>query len=311
MIDTLAQIAAWLNLPANALGRFLLAPVGWLPGWLSATIVSAVTGVLLLVIFKYTSHQRAVKRARDDIKAHLLAAKLFKDSMSVTLQAQGRIFVGALRLMIFAIVPMLVMIVPVCLMLGQLALWYQSRPLRIGEEAVVTLKLASDVPSGAESVSPVPHSTRTVRDSSPGGGPDLDRDSGWPDVRLQPTSAAEVTVGPVRVLSNREICWNIKARKVGYHGIDFQVGTQISHKELAIGEGFMRLSAKRPGWAWTDIVLHPSEPPLGPDSPVESIEISYPDRESWTCGTDWWVAYWFILSMVAALCFRPLLKVNI
>lgn len=281
MTDVLVQIVAWLNLLANALGRFLLAPVAWLPGWLSATIVSAATGVLLLVVFKYTSHQRAIKRVRDDIKAHLLAVKLFKDSVSVTLRAQGRILLGALRLMVLSVVPMLVMIVPVCLLLGQLALWYQSRPLQVGEEAVVTVTLNGEI------------------------------ESSWPEVRLQPTSAAEVTVGPVRVLSQREICWNLKAREVGYHQVLFQVGPQTSRKELAIGDRFMRLSTKRPGWSWSDMLLHPSEPAFRPDSRVRSIEIDYPERESYISGTDWWVAYWFVMSMVAALCFRPMLNVSI
>ncbi len=80
MTDVLAQVAAWLNAAANVLGRFLLAPVGVVPGWLSATVVAAVTGVLLLAVFKYTSNQRAIKRVRNDINAHLLALKLFKDS---------------------------------------------------------------------------------------------------------------------------------------------------------------------------------------------------------------------------------------
>jgi len=280
-MDGLTQIVAWLNLPANVLGRFLLAPVEWLPGWLSATIVSAATGVLLLVVFKYTSNQRAIRRVRDDIKAHLLALKLFKDSTSVTFRAQGRILVGASRLMVLAVVPMLVMIVPVSLLLGQLALWYQSRPLQVGEEAVVTLKLGGNAQSS------------------------------WPDVRLQPTSAAEVTIGPVRVLSKREICWNVKARKNGYHRVLFRVDEQQIAKELAIGDGFMRLSAKRPGWSWSDALLHPGERPFRPGSPVESIEIDYADRVSWTSGSDWWVVYWFAMSMVAAWCFRPLLNVSI
>jgi hypothetical protein len=277
----LTQLVTWLNVLANALGRCLLAPIGVLPGWLSATIVSAATGLLLLVVFKYTSNQRAIKRARDDVKAHLLAVKLFKDSLSVTLRAQGRILLGALRLMALAVVPMLVMIVPVCLLLGQLALWYQSRPLRVGEEAVITLKLNGNL------------------------------ESSWPDVRLEPTSATEVTVGPVRVLSKREVCWNVQARETGYHRVLFQVDQQSSAKELAIGEGFMRLSARRPGWIWSDVLLHPWERPFPPDSPVESIEIDYPDRAAWTSGTDWWVVYWFAMSMVAAFCCRPLLHVQI
>ena len=280
-MDVAVQILTWLNSLANALGRCLLAPVGWLPGWLSATLVSAATGVLLLVIFKYTSNQQAIRRVRDDIKAHLLALKLFKDSTSVTFRAQGRVFWGAFRLMMLAIVPMLVMVVPVCLLLAQLALWYQSRPLQVGEEAVISVKLGDD------------------------------GESSWPNVQLEPASAAAVEVGPVRVLSKREFCWRVIARENGYHSMQFQVNQQAIEKELAIGEGFMRLSKKRPGWSWSEAVLHPWEQPFAPDSVVESIEIDYPDRQSYVHGTDWWVGYWFVMSMVAAFCFRPFLKVNI
>ena len=153
MTDVLAQIAAWLSAGANALGRFLLAPVGVLPGWLSATVVAAVTGVLLLAVFKYTSNQRAIKRVRNDINANLLALKLFKDSTRVSLRSQGRILQGAFRLFVLALVPMLVMAVPVTLLLGQLALWYQARPLRVGEDAVITLKLNGDAGTAWPAVS--------------------------------------------------------------------------------------------------------------------------------------------------------------
>ena len=37
---------------ANALGGVVLAPIAALPGWLSATIVAAVTGVILLCCFQ-------------------------------------------------------------------------------------------------------------------------------------------------------------------------------------------------------------------------------------------------------------------
>jgi len=36
------------------------------------------------------------------------------------------------------------MAVPVTLLLGQLALWYQARPLRVGEDTVITLELNGD-----------------------------------------------------------------------------------------------------------------------------------------------------------------------
>jgi len=280
-MDLLLQLAAWLNALASLLGGALLAPIGWLPGWLSATLVAVLTGVLLLLVFKYTSNQRAIKAVRADIQAHLLALKLFKDNTQVILQTQGRIFSGAGRLFVLAVVPMLVMAIPVTLLLGQLALWYQARPLRVGEEAVVTMKL----------------------NGSPG--------TTWPNIYLEPTDAVEVTIGPVRVFSKHEICWEIKGRKQGYHELVFQVDGLTIRKEIAIGDGFMRVSKQRPGWDVGEMLLHPWEPPFGPDSPVQAIEIDYPERPSWIHGTNWWVAYWFGVSFVAALFFRRWLNVNV
>jgi uncharacterized membrane protein (DUF106 family) len=283
MMDGLVYVVVWLNAVANALGRVLLAPIAVLPGWLSATIAAAATGVVFLAIFKYTSNQRAIKRVKDDIKANLLAVKLFKDSILVTLSAQGQVFLGAFRLFVLALVPMAVMMVPALLILGQLALWYQARPLRVGEAAVVTATLTHD-------------------DSS---------DFATPEIRLQPNSSIEVATGPVHVLSKREICWKIVARENGYHNLLFQAGEQTAEKGLAIGDHFMRVGTEKPKWSWSDVLLNPDEPPFGPDSLIQSIEIEYPQRSSWTCGTDTWVIYWFVVSMIAALCCRRLLNVNI
>lgn len=280
-MNAVAQLVVWLNAVANALGGWVLAPIAVLPGWLSATLAAAATGVLFLAVFKYTSNQNAIKRVKDDIKANLLALKLFKESALVAVRAQGRILLGAVRLFVYALVPMLVMMVPALLILGQLALWYQARPLQIGEEAVVNVKLNGN------------------------------GESSWPDVRLEPTDAIETTIGPVRVQSKREVCWSIKARASGYQHLVFRAGDQTADKELAIGAGFMRISTLRPGWSWSDTLLHPSEKPFRLDSPIQSIAIDYPKRSSWTCGSDWWVIYWFAVSMLAGLCFRRLLNVNI
>lgn len=276
-----AYIMTWINVPINLLAKVLLAPIAVLPGWLSNTIISAVTGVVLLIIFKYTSNQRAIGRVRDGIKANMLALKLFKDSIAVTLQAQGRVFRGAFLLLIHAIRPMLVMIVPVSLLLAQMGLWYQSRPLLPGEEAVVTVKVNGNI------------------------------ETPWPIVSIEPMPTAEVTIGPVRVFSKHQIHWKIKAIENGSHRIIFDVDGEQFDKELVVGDGFMRVSAERPGRYWSDILLHPLEKPFGPDSVVQSISINYPDRLSRTSGTDWWLIYFFVASMVFALIFKPFLKVRI
>jgi hypothetical protein len=281
----LTHVVVWLNAPANALGRLLLAPIAVLPGWLSATLIAVVTGGLLLVAFKYTSNQRAIKRVKDDIKANLLAIKLFKENASVALGAQGRILFAALRLLSLAVVPLLVMAVPVLLILGQLSLWYQARPLAVGEDAVVTLKLAAAA-----------------------------ADANWPEVRLTPTDAVDVAVGPVRARTKREVCWKISARRPGAHRLTFRVadeaGEQSGEKNLAIGDRFMQISPLRPAWNWSDTLLYPAEQPFAPESAIESIAIDYPQRSSWTSGTDAWVVYWCRVSMVSGLALRRVFNVN-
>ena len=282
MIDFLIYILTRVNAAVNAAGSFLLAPIGVLPGWLSNTLIAVVTGVVLLVIFKYTSNQQAIGKVRDTIKADMLTLKLFKDSLSITFISQFRLFRGALKLLFYGIVPLLIMIVPVSLLLAQMGQWYQARPLLPGEETVVTMKLNGN--SGSD----------------------------FPLVTIKSVPGAEVLAGPVRIFSNREISWKIKAHAAGCHHIVFQVDKQQEvEKELAVGDGFMRISAKRPGWNFSDVMLYPLEKPFTKDSAVQSISIDYPQRTSWTSGTNWWLAYFFVASLVFSLVFKPFLKVRI
>ena len=281
MTNILAKLITLLNAATNAVGGLLSGMITSLPGWLSNTIIAAVAGVVLLILFKYTSNQKAIGRVRDSIKANMLALKLYKDSIIVTFTSQGRVFKSSLMLLVYSVRPMLVMIVPVSLLLAQLGLWYQYRPLQKGEQAVVTMKL----------------NTQT--------------NSQWPGINIQPATAVEVETGPVHVFSKNEICWQIKALEDGYHNLNFQVDQQQVEKELAIGDRFMRVSVARPGRQWSEMLFNPWEKPFGPDSVVQSISIDYPDRISWTSGTNWWVIYFFVISMVFAFIFKPFLKVRI
>ena len=280
-MDFLTQIIRWLNIPANAAGQFVFAPIGTLPGWLSNTIIAAIVGPIFLLAFKYTSNQAGYGRAKDAIKANLLALKLYKDSLAVTLQAQGRVFKGAGMLIVYATRPMLVTIVPVLLLLGQMAMWYQFRPLETGEKTTITMKLNVG--------SPIP----------------------MPAVTIKPTEAIDIDTEPVILVANGEILWQVRAAKEGTYNLIFQVGDMQVEKQLSIGTGFMPVSPIRPGWDFVNVLLYPREEPFRPDAIVKSIEIEYPDRISKTCGTDWWIGYFFVVSMAFGFLFKPIFKVKI
>jgi len=279
-MNRLTQVIVGCNAVANWVGKGLF-PIGYLPGWLSATLVAIGTGILLLLIFKYTSNQQAIKRVRADIRANLLAVRLFKDDIGVGLRAQGRVLLGAFRLLLLALVPMLVMIVPMILVLAQLSTWYQAAPLPVGDETVVTVQLQGAV------------------------------EDPLPTIELVPCDAVEDLSGPVRVLSQRETCWQLRARQPGYHQLEFRVAGEVVHKELSIGSGLMQVSPVRPGWEWLDVLLYPRERPFPPGGLVHSITLEYPTRPGWASGTDNWVIYWFAVSLIAGFLFRKTLKVHL
>ena len=277
----LNQFLIWLNRMANAIGALVLAPVGWLPGWLSATLIGIVSGVLMLIVFKYTSNQNGIRKTRDNIKANTLALSLFKDNLWVSLRCQARLLAGALMLLVHSIVPMLVLTIPMILILGQMALWYQARPVQVGEEIVATVQLSDD---GVDS---------------------MDR------IELVDHEGMYVVSGPVRVPSKNMVCWNLKTKMDGTHLLSFNVGGDNFEKELVAGNQFMPTSIKRPGRNFGDLLLHPREEPFAQSSTVQSIELTYPERDSFTSGTNNFVIYWFIVSMIAAFAVKPFFDVNI
>ena len=276
----LARLIAWLNVIGNGLFGWLEKPMTVLPAWLSLTVISAVLGVLMLMVFKYTSNQPAIGRARDQIKAHLLAMKLFKDNIPVVLRSQAKIFLSALLLLVHSFRPMVVMIVPFSLLLGQLSLWYQSRPLTVGEQTVVTMQLAN---SDTEAM---------------------------PTVSLALSAAAEVVIGPVRVPSKRQVYWQIQATRAGYHQLEFNVGDTQVQKQLAVGVGLMSVSIARPPLDVVSLILHPAEEPFGNTSPVRSITLNYPDCPSKLTGTDVWIISLFVISMAVAFGLKPFFNVK-
>jgi uncharacterized membrane protein (DUF106 family) len=277
-MSVLISIIAFLNTLMNALFRPLAGVMETLPGWLSNLILSGIVGVVALVLFKYTSNQDAIGKVRDNIKAQMLAMKLFKDSIAVTLIVQGRMFKGALLLMLHSLRPMLVMIIPFSLVLAQLGLWYQARPLMPGEQTIITIEVAPDVIG---------------------------------DVKLQPLSGAKITAGPVTAIDKNEINYKIEATEIGSHEIVFQIGDQTFTKDMVVGEGIVRVNPVRTGVDIGKMLMYPGEKPFAADSPVKSISLKYPDRISMTSGTDWWIAYFFIASLIVAIIFKPLLKVRI
>ncbi len=314
----LSPLFSLLNPPCTALGDAVFAILGPLPVWTGLSIISAVAGVVMLAAFGYTSNQTAIGRAKDDIKANLLALKLYKDQLHVTWTAQGRLLWAILRLQRYMLIPVLVLALPMLLGLAQMGVRYQWRPLRVGEVTLIKLKLDDD---RTNTVAPYAlRSTTTDNRQST-----IDNRQST-HVTLDPNPGIVVEVGPVP--AEREFAWRIRGDRPGRHTLTFRISVgptgdspdarptfqpvadTVVEKELVVGDTFERVSAERPGVHWTAQLFHPVERSLPADSPVEFIEILYPGRGSWIYGANYWVLFFFVISMVFALVFKPVFKVR-
>ena len=273
----LSPVLAAVNPICTAIGDAVYAVLSRLPAWASLALLSAVTGVVMLIAFRYTSNQKAIGRAKDDIKACLLALKLYKDELRVTFRAQFRLAWAILRLQRYVLTPVLLMTAPMLLGLAQMGLRHQWRPLQPGEQTRIEMYVD---PANITSVS----------------------------ATLLPHPGVLVETAPIA--GEDSLVWRIRGGEPGRHILQFKVNGSLLDKELVVSDGFERVSAMRPGHHWTDQLLHPTESRLPAASPVESIEILYPHAGSWIHGADYWILTFFVVSMLTALVFKPFFNVR-
>jgi hypothetical protein len=270
---TLTRIADWL------LGPF----AAWPP---LATLLfwSAIAGVLMTIVFRYTSNQQAVKRAADRSRAQALAIKLFGHDPLAVFSSLGQLLhYSGLRLW-HSLPPMLVMLVPFVLVMSQLALRYEYEPLAKDKSTIVKLEL-------------------TEKD--------------WPkhqNVVLDPSPEFAVETPALRDATEHAIYWRFRPKEAGGGTLRWRVGNEEIAKRVDVDAGDDRLasvSVRRASSGWWDRLLHPAEPALPSGSPVRGIEIEHPTRDTPLLGVNvpWWLT--FVLgSIVAALVVRPLVKVR-
>ncbi|UCH36318.1 MAG: hypothetical protein JSV65_08175 [Armatimonadota bacterium] len=260
----------------------LLRPFSSLSPWYGIAAVSLVTGVVMLMIFRHTSNQRAIRRAKDRIRAHLLEVRLYRDDVRVLLRAQKDILLTNLRYLGYSLMPLLVMIIPVVLILVQLNAHYGYRPLRPGDSAIVAVRFAQG----------------------------FDLDAGPPQLAVPPGLKAETP--PLRIPAEREVDWRIGAERPGRYAVRIVTGDQEVEKAVIVSNGHTRVTPRRVGTGWWDIVMNPGEKPLPADSAIRSIAVDYEPAALPFLGWDiHWLVAFFILSIAFGFALKGLFRVEV
>jgi hypothetical protein len=267
-----------------------------LPSQVALIVISIVAGVLAALAFRYTSNQAALKRVADQVRASLLAMRLFRDDLRSVFAAQLGLFKASGLRLLHSLPPLIVLIVPFILLLTQLGMWYEFRPLTPGQQAVVDVHIA---PNAWER---------------------------YAELQLVPPDGVAVA-GPVRSCTEDDgrtdcvITWRLRPQDEPNDDeplmLRFRLGQeQVAEKQLVVDSDgatnrLVLVCPTRPGTSFWDRLLYPGERAFGSASPVQAISINYGSRTNTIFGLaiPWWATF-FIVSILAALAIKPIVKVQ-
>jgi len=273
----------FINLAFTRIFDLLYLPfLGLAPIW-AMIVVSGVTGILMLWIFGKVSDQEAIRVMRDRIRGNLLAVRLFQHDIGVSFSCQGKIIRDSFIYLKYALIPLVIMIVPVLVIMIQMNLRFSVLPVKPGEVVYVNLKARS-----AEAVQQ--------------------------GITLE--APAQVTVlDRVRIPREAKVVWRLRAGEPGTYRLVFRVGDEAVEKSLMVGDRWGAVSAIRTGKNVLEVSLWPGEAPLGASSQLESIEVKYSELElpampyfGWPIH---WIIYFFVISLVFGFALKDVLGVEI
>jgi len=258
--------------------------------WIGMILISFLTALLMLFVFRFTSNQEGIRQVKNKIKAHLLELRLFKDSLSLSFRAQGNILRYNLKYISYSAKPLLVMIIPLILILIQLNLWFGYEALIPGQETILKVKLE-------EGQNPF----------------DI-------NLALEPSSNFEIQTPPLRIEEGIEINWRLQAREKGVHDLTFIVNGQRITKKVAVAQRpLSKISPLKVRRNFINELINPGEPTLPRDLPIKTIEVKYPAKDMnlfgwnipWLLGIPPWLIAYFALSIIFGFVFKGIFKVEI
>lgn len=251
--------------------------------WVAMIVVSFLTAILMLLVYRYTSNQKGIKKVKNKIKAHLLEIRLYKDSMSLSLQAQGKILLANFKYIGLNMRPLLVMIIPIILIIIQLNFWFGYDSLKSGQSTLLKVKLD-------DGYNPLQQA-----------------------IALEPSSGIKVETMPLRIEEDYEVDWRISPQSKGIHDIGIIIGNQSVSKSFSSElRSLSRISPIRFNHNFLNNLLYPMEKPIQKDIPVKSIEVIYPARYLNLFGLNvHWLVAFFVLSIIFGFSFKGFMKVEI
>lgn len=288
----MSKVVDFFNSVFTSAFDILLWPFASLPPVIGLTVISIISGIILLLIFGKISNQKAIKNAKRGIGGSILESILFRHDLGVSLKAQGGMFIGGIKYFLLAVPPIIILMIPCIMILAQLNLRYNHSPLTSGESALITAH--------------------------------LDRSTDLFNLNLTPPEGV-VATPPIRDLDNHQITWrlDIKGNPDGVTPTSENL-LKISNgsTELALplysnysgysGANFDKIVAERytsPLWRF----LYPGDNVLlKSGAAINEVVVTYPLQDHIFLGvTTHWILIFLIVSILSGIVASRYFKVEI
>jgi uncharacterized membrane protein (DUF106 family) len=245
-------------------------------------LLSVVVGLAMVLLFGYTSDQKAIARAKDELKAHLLAVRLYRDQLHVVMGSYGKVLRGTGRYLRLAFKPLLYVILPITILIVQLDRTLGFRAIQPKTPFLLTVRT-----SGADEMNNI-------------------------SIELPPEIASDAP--PVHVAAENEVVWRLIANHEGSYLVKIIADGQTAVKTVRVSSQLARVSPIRlRGHFWERMFLS-GESALPGSLPLDSISVTYPERDIPLGFGNYqmnWIWLFFILSMIAGFIFKELLGIQI
>ena len=268
---------SFINALLRSVVDALLYPFRDLPPIVGLTVVSLVTAIGLLLVFKYTSNQKALEAVKRRVHAGLFEIRLYNDDFRAIMRAQREILRANLTYMRYSMAPMIWTLPPLILLVAQLQFHYGYSGLTPGQQVLLKVELSADAYSGREK----PPYAVTTPD-----GLHLDDPAVWIP-----------TLG--------EMAWRLTAEATGDYELEIRAGSETVTKTVRVTDRVVRRSPTKVR-GFLNELIYPAESSLPGDGAIESIAVTYPDANVDVFGLIelHWMIVFFVLSIVFAFILR-------
>ena len=256
-----------------------LVPLGDAPLFL-VLAVAVVIGLLMVVVFRYVSNQKAIGRTKDRLKANLLAVRLFQDQLPVVMQAYARILIGTGSYLRLAFTPFLMAILPITFLIVQMDRYLGWTPLHPEQNFLVEASVDS-----ADALN---------------------------DIELQVPPGLVISAPPVHAITDKEVVWRLMADRYGRYDLNIRAAGQRLAKRVVVAPGIARLSPVRLRDSFWERMLYSGEAALPDNTSISSIAVIYPPRTIAFVWLEWnWILLFFVVSLTSGFIFKSVLGIKI